>query len=191
MFALVALVPAGAIQAQERVAVLPIVVHAMDQQAFLQEGLADMLSSRLGQHSGIGVIRVDDETAGTADADQARSAGRAAGGKWVLFGSFTRFGNGASLDLRCLRVDGSDEGDARSIFVQTGSLEQIIPRLANVAERVAAHVNAGPIPDVAAAPVARPSRELQDLRSRVEALERAMAATTERDLSGDVDLTAE
>ena len=33
--------------------------------------------------------------------------GRAAGGDWVLFGSFTRFGNGASLDLQCVRVDGT------------------------------------------------------------------------------------
>ncbi len=192
LLTLVAFVLPAAASAQQRIAVLPIVVHAMDQQAFLQEGLADMLAARLGQHPGIGVIRVDEAGSGTTAAAEARSRGRSAGGEWVLFGSFTRFGNGASLDLRCLRVDGTDEGEARSIFVQTGSLEQIIPRLSNVAERVAAHVNAGPVADVAAAPVERSSnRELQALIRRVEALEAAATASQERDLSADLDLTSE
>ena len=181
---------AAAAQGTARVAVLPVVVHAMEQQAYLQEGLADMLSARLAQHSGIGVIRVDEAGAATTDADEARARGRAAGGEWVLFGSFTRFGDGASLDLRCVRVDGSDEEDeARSIFVQTGKLEQIIPRLSNMAERVAAHVHAGPVADVAAAPTAAPTAtppddaELQALRRRVEALEAAVYE--ERDLAAE------
>lgn len=172
----VALLP-GAATAQQaaRVAVLPIVVHAMDQQAYLKDGLADMLSARLGQHPGIGVIRVAEAAAGTTDASEARALGRSAGGEWVLFGSFTRFGNGASLDLRCVRVDGTDEGEARSIFVQTGSLEQIIPRLSNVAERIAAHVHAGPALDVAAPPAAAGSdAQVEALRRRVEALEAAV-----------------
>ena len=187
LLALPALASAALAQETARIAVLPVVIHAMDEHAYLQEGLADMLSARLGQHAGIGVIRVDEAGSATNDPAEARVQGRAAGGEWVVFGSFTQFGNGASLDLRCLRVDGSDEGEARSIFVQTGSLEQIIPRLSNVAERVAAHVHAGPVTaagDVAAPPAA-PSNdaEVQALRRRVEALEAAVYK--ERDLASE------
>ena len=181
---LLALPGVAAAQQTARVVVLPVVIHSMAQQAYLQEGLADMLAARLGQHGGIGVIRVDEAASATTDADQARARGRAAGGEWVLFGSFTRFGGGASLDLRCVRVDGSEEGEARSIFVQTGSLEQIIPRLSNVAERIAAHVHAGPVVDVAAPP-APPGNDaqIQALQRRIEALESAVFA--ERDLANE------
>ena len=164
-------------QERARIAVLPVVIHAMEEQAYLQEGLADMLSARLAQHIGIGVIRVDEAAAATTDPDEARAHGRSAGGDWVVFGSFTHFGNGASLDLRCVRVDGSDPDETRSIFVQTGSLEQIIPRLTNMADRLAAHIHAGPVADVAAPPTAaaaaapRDDAELQALKRRVEALE--------------------
>ena len=188
VIAAAALLPgAAAAQGRARIAVLPVVIHSMDEQAYLQDGLADMLSSRLGQHSGVGVIRVEEAGTATTDAAEARNHGRAAGGDWVLFGSFTRFGNGASLDLRCVRVDGA-EGDAgRSVFVQTGTLEQIIPRLSNVAERIAAHVNAGPgspAPVAAAAP-AKPTEEaaLRALRKRVEALEAEVYRA--RDVAGE------
>ena len=182
------LFPAGAAaQARQRIAVLPVVIHSMDQQAYLQDGLADMLSSRLGQHPGVGVIRVDEAGTATTDAAEARNHGRAAGGDWVLFGSFTRFGNGASLDLRCVRVDGSDGDEGRSVFVQTGTLEQIIPRLSNVAERIAAHVHAGPgaAAPVAAGTPAQPAdaAALRALRKRVEALEAEVYKA--RELAGE------
>ncbi len=175
--ALLAAVAAPAAAESARVAILPVVVHAMDEQVYLQNGLADMLASRLGQHSGVGVVRVGDAAAATTDVEEARAQGRAAGAEWVLFGSFTRFGSGASLDLRCVPVSGEAEADSRAVFVQSGSLDQIIPRLSGVAERIAAHLHAGPVAavDVAAPPSgarsAAADAEIQALRRRVEALE--------------------
>ena len=133
---------AAAARGEERrtVAILPVVVHALEQQAYLRDGLADMLASRLGQQPGIGVIRVTDPAQATLDPDAARAAGRAVGAQWVLFGSFTRFGEGASLDLRCLPVAAPGDPGARSIFVQAGQIAELIPRLDGLAERVAAHV---------------------------------------------------
>ena len=49
---------AAAAQAPIKIAVLPVVVHTMDERTYLQEGMADMLASRLGQHRGVGVILV-------------------------------------------------------------------------------------------------------------------------------------
>ncbi len=163
--------------AEERksIAILPVVVHALEQQRYLRDGLADMLASRLGQQSGIGVIRVDDPERATVDPEAARETARAAGAQWVLFGSFTRFGEGASLDMHCLPVAAPGQPDPRSIFVQTGKLSELIPRLDGLAERVALHVRGRAAPKAAAGESA--TREVDELRKRLEALERWAAAT--------------
>jgi len=163
---------AGGARAEERrtVAILPVVVHALEQQAYLRDGLADMLASRLGQQPGIGVIRVTDPAQATLDPEAARAAGRAVGAQWVLFGSFTRFGEGASLDILCVPVAAPGNPGPRSIFVQSGQIAELIPRLDGLTERVALHVNGR---DAAALNASGAGRaELDELRRRVEALER-------------------
>lgn len=154
-----------------KIAVLPVVVHAMEQQDYLRSGLGDMLASRLGQHRGLAVLRMEDPARATTDPETARAAGRAAGADWVLFGSFTQFGTGASLDLRCLPAAGRAAGP-RSIFTQSGSLGEIIPRLANVAARIAAHIEAGPVVEQDSLPDLQALQgAVETLRGRVEALE--------------------
>ena len=169
-----ALGAAGSARGEERqtVAILPVVVHALEQQAYLRDGLADMLASRLGQQSGIGVIRVSDPAQATVEADAARAAARAVGAQWVLYGSFTRFGEGASLDMRCVPVAAPGDPGPRSIFVQAGQIADLIPRLDGLAERVALHVR-GRDPIGAAGNASPAGRtELEELRRRIEALER-------------------
>jgi outer membrane protein insertion porin family len=167
---------AGRAGAEERrtVAILPVVVHALEDHAYLRDGLADMLASRLGQQPGIAVLRVDALDKATTDADAARATAKALGAQWVLFGSFTRFGDGASLDVQCVPVAAPGEPGPRSIFVQSGQLAELIPRLDGVAERVAAHV-LGRDGGGSAAPAAS-RNELDELRRRIEALERRPAA---------------
>lgn len=171
------------------VAILPIVVHATEDREYLRSGLADMLASRLGREPAVAVLRLDDPELATTDVAAAQEAARKAGAQWALFGSFTRFGEGASLDVRCVPVSG-DGADPRSVFVQAGTLGDIIPRLDNLAKRVAHHVSAGasslPRPDVAAGrdDVADALSELDALRGRVEALERQVFP------EGDAESTA-
>jgi TolB-like protein len=171
-FALALLASAAHAEERRTVAVLPVVVHALEDHAYLRDGLADMLASRLGQQPGIGVLRVDDAAKATTDADAARATATALGAQWVLFGSFTRFGDGASLDVRCVPVAAPGDPGPRSIFVQSGQLAELIPRLDGVAERVAAHV-LGREPGAAAPGASR--SELDELRRRIEALERRPA----------------
>ena len=110
-----------------RVALLPVVVHsATPDNAYVSTGLAEMLSARLEQFEGVAVIRVGEESKPTTEA-AAVEAARSVGASYVLFGSFTQFGAGASLDLRCAPVDGSNDG--RRIFIQAGTMAEIIPRL--------------------------------------------------------------
>ena len=149
-------------------AILPVVVHALEDQAYLREGLADMLASRLGQQPGIGVVRVNDPAQATLDPAAARAAGQAVGAQWVLYGSFTRFGDGASLDMQCLPVAAPGDPGPRSIFVQSGQIAELIPRLDSIAERVAAHV----LGRNGAAPGGGGRSELDELRRRLDALER-------------------
>ncbi len=165
---------AAAADSRARVAILPIVVHATEDRDYLRSGLAEMLASRLGQEKGVAVIKVDDPEQATTDLEAAQGAGRAAGARWVLYGSFTRFGEGASLDVRCVQVQGEDAGDPRSVFVQSGTLGEIIPRLDNLVKRVAHHVTGGlgRLPKVSASDPAAARGELEALRSRVEALEK-------------------
>lgn len=180
---------AGA-EAQVRVAVLPVVVHSLEQQAYLQSGLGSMLATRLDQNPRLDVVRIEDPGQATLDGEAARAAARAAGAQFVVFGSFTRFGDGASLDLRCLPVAGAAGQDPRSVFVQAGSVGEIIPKLDDIADKVGRYVTSGggAPPAVGAAPPAPPVAasgasseafqdalsELDELRARVERLEAAL-----------------
>jgi len=179
------LLSAGSARAEAprvRVALLPVVVHSIEQTDYLQRGISDMLGTRLEQNAALSVVRVQDAAKATLDPEVARRAAQAAGAAFAVFGSFTQFGEGASLDLRCVSVQGGGADDARSIFVQSGSIGEIIPRLDEVADRVARYVvsPAAAAPPVAAGPgaiaprtPAAPARqgEVDALRSRVERLE--------------------
>jgi TolB-like protein len=174
-----------------RVAILPIVVHTLEQKDYLRAGLADMLASRLGRIPHLAVIRIEGKDQATTDIKAAKKAGEAAGAEYVLFGSFTQFGEGASLDLQCARVDADAKDGHRSVFIHSGTLAEIIPRLDQVAEKVGRYLATdaatkggtdGSLPPVSAAAPgeANPSlgeplhdalSELESLRSRVDALE--------------------
>jgi outer membrane protein insertion porin family len=162
-----------------RVAVLPVVIHSIEEAGYLREGIAEMLASRLGQQGGLSVVKVTDAAVATVDADAARAAASAVGANWVLFGSFTRFGEGASLDLRCVPVAGDAE-NPRSVFVQAGNLSEVIPRLDGVVERIATHVRGGAPPPIAGAPDGSNLNDvlsdLESLRQRVESLEARLPA---------------
>lgn len=169
------------------VAILPIVVNATEERDFLRSGLADMLASRLGQEEGVAVMRLDDPKLATTNAAEAQEAAKKAGADFVLFGSFTRFGDGASLDVNCLSTKG-DVASSKAVFVQAGTLGDIIPRLDNLSKRVAHHVRGGAASRPASgagADVGDALSELDALRSRVEALERQVFSEEEGGDSGD------
>lgn len=180
--ALTALPSAAAFAAEAaRVAVLPVVIHSIEESGYLRAGISEMLSSRLSQQAGVSAVRVDDANAATSDLAAARAAGRAAGAEWVLFGSFTRFGEGASLDLRCVPVNSDAEASQRAVFVHAGALAELIPRLDSVVERIGAYVRGGVVnagvPAVAGAAAPDVMAEMQALKARVEALEAQRAAS--------------
>ena len=168
MIAVAASVSAAA--APIKVVVLPISIHSTVERDVLQRGLADMLLSRLGQHNRIAVIPTGGVGARAAEVEAARERARALGAQYVVFGSFTHFGEGASLDLVCAEVAESDPGH-RKIFVQAGTLGEIIPKLDTLAARITSFISGEPAP---IEPSSAEASLLRDLQHRVEALEKAL-----------------
>ncbi len=109
---------------------------------------------------------------------------RKAQANFVLFGSFTRFGTGASLDVQCAgtAAQGEDE-PLREIFVHSGSIADVIPDLDDLvgkvarfmihdySDRAAAEATPGTYPS---------SRALKDLERRVDALEQALRGLSDK-----------
>jgi hypothetical protein len=176
-------------EAAARVALLPISVHAAGADtAYLSTGLAEMLAARLERYDGIVVVRAAADATAPDGKAEALEKADALGADFVLFGSFTQFGEGASLDLRCARVGRESEGGgdaSRRVFIHSGTVAEIIPKLDTLAAKVVRYASGD---GAGARPVAEPEAgeaggsraagdaELVDLKRRVEALERAVYA---------------
>lgn len=166
-----ALLPAWA-GAEPRVAILPVVVHsAAADPSFLSDGLADMLGARLEQLGGMRVLRDEDKDATTRLVD-ALERGRALEADYVVFGSFTQFGDGASLDIQCAPVKAPDPAAARTLFVQSGAIGEIIPKLDDLADKIVYFVLGDAAGKSAVSERSSRGAPLRDLVGRVEALER-------------------
>ena len=131
-----------------RVALLPLVVHSAEGREYLQQGLADMLVSRLARTERLAVVPIDDPKAATDDVRAARETGRANGAEYVIFGTFTRFGEGASLELRSASVR-DEKAEPRPIYVHASSMGELLPLLDGAADR-ATYAVLGPPPDAPA-----------------------------------------
>jgi TolB-like protein len=178
-----ALLLGGGASAAERtrIVILPIVVHsAAPDASYVSRGITDMISSRLEQTGKVQVERVDDPNAATTVLGKALDLGKARGGDYLIFGAFTQFGDGASLDVHCLPLDVHNEAEAaaaRRIFISSGAVGDIIPKLDEIVDRVAVYTKVARTegaPGAPAAPAAPSSDALRDLTRRLEALEKAV-----------------
>jgi hypothetical protein len=169
----------------------PVAVNSsLPDTGHLSAGLGDMIAARLEQSGQIVVTRLD---AAISNRDEAIAAGKEAGADYVLFGSYTQFGDGASLDLRCAPVVGGEADEPRRVFVQAGSASEIIPKLGVLSQNVSRYLVEAAKPaapkatEDAPAPSAPDTATLVDLELRIEALERVIFApppaseTTETD----------
>jgi len=170
-----------------RIVILPIVVHsAAVDPSYVSRGITDMISSRLEQTGRVQVERVEDPSAATTVLGKALDLGKARGGDYLIFGAFTQFGDGASLDVHCLPLDVKNEAEAaaaRRIFISSGVVGDIIPKLDEIVDRVAVYTKVAraeaapgaPPAAAAAAPPPTPSADaLRDVTRRLEALEKAV-----------------
>lgn len=153
---------------------LPIVVHSAEDPDYLREGLGDMLTARLARLGNLELVQAAQNTPGTTEVLRAQDTARKLGADYVLFGSFTQFGQGASLDVQCASATAGPREPLREIFVHSGSIGDIIPDLDELAGKVSRFArgetvaSSGP---AGAPPATLSARELQSLLSRVKTLE--------------------
>jgi hypothetical protein len=164
------LLAAGAASGEaSRVAILPVVVHtASPDPAYVSQGISDMLSARLEQIGGVVVLRVDDPDAATARLGPALERGRRIGADYVLFGY------GASLDVQCAAVDDRAQELERNIFIQSGTVGEIIPQLDQLADKVVRFVGGAGSSEEPGSVAGVGSGEMRGFEERLAALEGAI-----------------
>ena len=99
-----------------RLLLLPVVVHSAEDPDYLRSGLSDMLASRFARIGALELVRGEIEGRGTTDPEAALELARKKGADYVLYGSFTRFGQGASLDVQCAPVNPAPDGRPQEQF---------------------------------------------------------------------------
>ena len=144
--------------APARVAILPFDVNAEKDMTFLQEGILDMLGSRLAWRDKVDVISENETKAALASIEGFDGQSRAllVGGKlqadFVLFGSLTVFGESVSIDAKM--VDVSGQQPPLPFFAQTRGMGEVIPQINQFATNINATVFGR---DVAQRPVVAPA----------------------------------
>ncbi|MBW1954150.1 MAG: VCBS repeat-containing protein [Deltaproteobacteria bacterium] len=122
-----------------RVAILPFQVNAPPELSYLKHGIPDMLASRLTWEDNVAVLRVQDpkigEETGPVTEKTAREIGASLQADRVLFGSLTALGKSISIDIKL--IDLSGEKPVRTFFTQSPSLDEVIPRI----DQLAADIN--------------------------------------------------
>ncbi|NWF57476.1 MAG: VCBS repeat-containing protein [Syntrophaceae bacterium] len=132
--------PAQPARGPFKVAILPVTIHSPESLEYLREGVYAMFSSRLELEGRISVMeraavkKAVSQHSGEIDSEAAQKLGETLGADFVVFGSLTKLGDSASLDLKVLEVKG--EKPASPVFVQAKKLEEIIGQVDVVARQV-------------------------------------------------------
>jgi len=131
-----------------KVAVLPFNMHTPSQLMYLQDGIRDMLASRLGWEGKVQVVdrsAVDQAVRGIKSdisAEDAQRLGRALKADYVVFGSLTGIGQTISLDAKMTPL--SAKGEPVSFATQTKTLDDIVPQVNLFAQEINQKVFARP-----------------------------------------------
>jgi TolB-like protein len=144
------------------VAVLPFSVHSAENIDYVRQGIGDMLASRISVNDKIDVIGRDAvlaalrETAGKEIASaEAFALGKKLNADFVVWGSITKIGNSLSIDAKL--VDIATSKTAVNIFAQCPTMDDVIPKINEFAQRIDTHILGG-LPQTSAPPPA--SKEL-------------------------------
>jgi TolB-like protein len=124
----------------KRMAILPFIMNTDRDLTFLQEGIVDMLASRLMWKGELEVIEkgvVRSEVAsfqGRLNPDAAFEIGKRLQADYVILGSLTVFGDSVSVDAKILDVARSEE--LVTAFSQAKGMDAVIPTVTQFAEDI-------------------------------------------------------
>ena len=131
---------ADAANGPKKVAILPFTMNADRDLTFLQNGIMDMLASRLAWKEKVEIIEKGKINGARADhpgplnENKALDIGRALNADYVIMGSLTMFGDSVSMDARILDVKKSEE--LMTAYDQSKGMDGVIPTVNQFAEDI-------------------------------------------------------
>ena len=178
----------------DRVAIIPFKMNAEKDLIFLQNGIYDMLASRLSKTDKVQVIgkeeteKVLEAVTGPVNEISAKEAGEKLNADFVLFGSLTVFGNSVSIDAKMIDVSGKKP--TLSFFNQSQGMDEVIPQINIIAgdinEKVFGIKTVLTTPPPAASTQA-PESQKRDIHAHPESLLKTAPAKQGSEGSGGVD----
>ena len=177
LFLLTVLFFAATIWAKDKhtVAVLPFSLHSAENIEYVRQGIGDMLTSRIAvpdkiQVTGKDVVQNAVSKSGTKELNlaEAQKIGQQLKADYVVWGSITKIGSSISIDGKLIDITGG-KSDV-SIFSQSQTLDEVIPKIDNFSQRIVQHISgatpqaesiASVAPAVAPPPAPGASREAQ------------------------------
>ncbi|PIV06352.1 MAG: hypothetical protein COS57_03825 [Syntrophobacterales bacterium CG03_land_8_20_14_0_80_58_14] len=158
LFLLVSLQPLWA-KDKYTVAVLPFSVHSAENIDYVRQGIGDMLASRISVSEKLEIIGRDSlldvlkETAGKefTPAD-VHAVGKKVNADFVVWGSITKIGSSLSIDGKLLDIAANKS--ALNFTAQCPSMDEVIPKINDFAQRITTHILGAP-PTITAQPTAR------------------------------------
>lgn len=139
----------------KKLAILPFAMNADRDLRFLQEGIMDMLSSRLAWKGKVEVVekgkvkKIVADFPGPLDKEKALEIGKLLGADYVILGSLTVFGESVSIDAKIVDVSKSEV--LVTAFDQSKGMDGVIPTINQFAQDINAKIM-GRRPTYAAAP---------------------------------------
>ena len=136
--------PASSAKTPKKIAILPFNMNADRDLTFLQEGIMDMIRTRLAWKGEVDILEkkaVKKETAhieGHLDSDSALTVGKALQADYVILGSLTVFGESVSIDARILDVAKGEE--QVTAFNQSKGMDEVIPTVNQFAQDINAKI---------------------------------------------------
>lgn len=157
LFLLVSLQPLWA-KDKYTVAVLPFSVHSAENIDYVRQGIGDMLASRISVSEKLEVIARDslfnvlNETAGKEfTPTDVLAVGKKVNADFVVWGSITKIGSSLSIDGKMLDIAANKL--ALNITAQCPTMDEVIPKINDFAQRITAHI-LGATPQAITAPPA-------------------------------------
>jgi TolB-like protein len=157
---LVATGPSSWAKERNSVVILPFSVHSSENIDYIRQGIGDMLSSRISVNEKIEVVSRDTVLTAMKDSGEKElaladvySLGKKLNADFVIWGSITKIGNSLSIDGKL--VDIGAYKAALAIVAQCQSMDEVIPKITDFAQKIEAHILGVASPTSGASPATK------------------------------------
>lgn len=133
LFIIYFFIPSVSAAGPVRVVVIPFTMHSNQDLGFLQNGIFDMLSTRLSHPGEVEVVakeKIEEfskDISGSINDELAKIVGAKLDADYVLFGSLTVFGNSVSMDAKM--VDMAGIKPPLTFYQQSQGMDEVIPAI--------------------------------------------------------------